>query len=119
MRNCTKIVKDMGKRSKWEFKKIEKFQGKVIRIINVLPLNATVEKQVYEIDILKLKDFIMLQNILFVKLPEKGTQFFWGRGGVGGGGGSCDPHRNYSFIIIYHMKKSSISNLELLLIKFA
>ena len=50
-----------------EFKKIEKLQEKAIRIISFLPLNATVEKQMYEMNILKLKDFIMLQNILFVK----------------------------------------------------
>ena len=47
-------------------KKIEKFQGKAIRIINFLPLNAPVEKQKYEMNILKLQDFIMLWNILFV-----------------------------------------------------
>ena len=40
---------------------------KAIRIINFLPLNAPVENQMYEMNILKLKDFIMLQNILFVK----------------------------------------------------
>ena len=50
-----------------EFKKIEKLQEKAIRIISFLPLNAPVEKQIYEMNILKLKDFIMLQNILFVK----------------------------------------------------
>ena len=50
-----------------EFKKIEKLQEKAIRIISFLPLNATVEKQMYEMNILKLKDFIMLQNIVFVK----------------------------------------------------
>ena len=50
-----------------EFKKIEKHQEKAIRIVNFLPLNAPVEKQIYEMNILKLKDFIMLQNILFVK----------------------------------------------------
>ena len=47
-----------GQDQKEEFKKIEKFQEKAIRIINFLSLNAPVEK---------LKDFIMLQNILFVK----------------------------------------------------
>ena len=50
-----------------EFKKIEKLQEKAIRIINFLPLNAPVAKQIYEMNILKLKDFIMPQNILFVK----------------------------------------------------
>ena len=46
---------------------MEKLQGKAIRIINLLPLNALVEKQKYEMNILKLKDFIVLQNIVFVK----------------------------------------------------
>ena len=50
-----------------DFKKIEKLQGKAIRIINVLPINTLVEKQKYEMNILKLHDFIMLRNILFVK----------------------------------------------------
>ena len=50
-----------------EFKKIEKLQEKSLRIINLLPLNTPVEKQMYEMNILKLKDFITLQNILFVK----------------------------------------------------
>ena len=50
-----------------EFKKIEKLQEKAIRIINFIPLNPPVEKQIYEMNILKLKAFIMLQNILFVK----------------------------------------------------
>ena len=49
------------------FKKIEKLQGKAIRIINFRHLNAPVDKQKYELNILKLKDFIMLRNILFVK----------------------------------------------------
>ena len=49
-----------------DFKKIEKLQGKAIIIINFLPLNAPVEKQKYEMNILKLQDFIMLWNILFV-----------------------------------------------------
>ena len=42
------------------FKKIEKLQGKAIRITNFLPLNAPVEKQKYEMNILKLQDFIIL-----------------------------------------------------------
>ena len=50
-----------------DFKKIGKLQGKTIRIINFLPLNAPVDKQKYEINILKLRDFIMLWNVLFVK----------------------------------------------------
>ena len=50
-----------------EFKKVEKLQEKAIKIIIFLPLNVPVEKQMYEMNILKLKDFIMLQNIVFVK----------------------------------------------------
>ena len=50
-----------------DFKKIEKLQGKAIRITNFLPFNAAVEKQKYEMSIVKLQDFIMLPNILFVK----------------------------------------------------
>ena len=50
-----------------DFKKLEKLQGKAIWIINFLPLNAPVEKQNYQMNILKLKHFIMLRNILFVK----------------------------------------------------
>ena len=50
-----------------DFKKIKKLQGKAIRIINFLSLNAPVEKQNYEMNIIKLKDFIMLRNVLFVK----------------------------------------------------
>ena len=45
-----------------EFKKIEKLQEKPIKIINFLPLNALIEKQMYEMNILKLKDFIMLHS---------------------------------------------------------
>ena len=61
-----------------EFKKIEKLQEKTVRIISFLPLNATVEKQMYKTNILKLKDFIILQNILFVKdcLTENGLGSF-------------------------------------------
>ena len=36
-------------------KNIEKLQEKAIRIINFFPLNVTVEKQIYEMSILKLK----------------------------------------------------------------
>ena len=39
-----------------EFKKVEKLQEKAIRIISFLPY-ATVEKLMYEMNILKLKDF--------------------------------------------------------------
>ena len=47
--------------------KIEKLQEKAIRIINFLPLNATVEKQMHEMNIIKLKDFIMLHLISICK----------------------------------------------------
>ena len=57
----------MGEDQNEEFKKIEKLQENAIRIINFLPLNPPVEKQIYEMNILKLKAFIMLQNILFVR----------------------------------------------------
>ena len=50
-----------------DFKKIENLQEKSIKAINFLRLNAPVEKQKYETNILKLKDFIMFQNILFAK----------------------------------------------------
>ena len=46
-----------------EFKKIEK----TIRTINFVPLIDPVEKQMYKMNILKLQDFVMLQNILLVK----------------------------------------------------
>ena len=46
---------------------IEKLQEKALRIIHFLPLTAPVEKQMYKINILKLKDFIILENILSVK----------------------------------------------------
>ena len=57
----------MGTRSNEEFKKTEKLQEKAIRIINFFHLNPQVEKQMYEMNILKLKDLIMLQSIFFVK----------------------------------------------------
>ena len=50
-----------------EFKKIiETLQEKAIRIINFLPNNAPVSKEMHKLRILKLKDFITLQNVLFV-----------------------------------------------------
>ena len=57
----------LGQDQNEEFKKIEKLPEKAITIISFLRLNATVEKQMHEMKILKLKDFFMLQNILFVK----------------------------------------------------
>ena len=56
-----------------EFKKMEKLQEKAIRIINFLPLNAPVEKQMYEINIQKEKYFVMLQNFLFVNTVQVKT----------------------------------------------
>ena len=50
-----------------DFKKLEKLREKAIRITNFLPLNAAVEKRKYEMNIVRLQDFIMLPNILFVK----------------------------------------------------
>ena len=50
-----------------DFKKIGKLQEKTIRIINIHPLKAPVENQKYQVNILKLKDFVMLRNTLFVK----------------------------------------------------
>ena len=41
-------------------------QEKAIRIIKFLPNNAPVSKEMHKLKILKLKDFITLQNILFV-----------------------------------------------------
>ena len=52
--------------SKKKKKKKEILQEKAIRIINFLPNNAPVSKEMHKLRILKLKDFITLQNILFV-----------------------------------------------------
>ena len=49
-----------------EFKKIETLQEKAIRIIKFLPNNAPVSKEMHKLRILKQKDVIRLQNILFV-----------------------------------------------------
>ena len=49
-----------------EFKKIETLEDKAIRIINFLPNNAPVSKEMHQLRILKLKDFITLQNVRFV-----------------------------------------------------
>ena len=46
-------------------KKIETLQEKAIRIIKFLPNNPPVSKEMHKLRILKLKDFITLQNILF------------------------------------------------------
>ena len=59
-----------------KFKKIEKLQEKAIKIIKFLPNDAP--KTMKELKILKLKDFITLQNILFVKdsLTNEGMTSF-------------------------------------------
>ena len=49
-----------------EFKKIKTLQEKAVKIINFLPNSAPVSKEMHKLKILKLKDFITLQNILFV-----------------------------------------------------
>ena len=49
-----------------ELKKIETLREKAIRIIKFLPNNAPVSKEMHKLRILKLKDFIILQNVLFV-----------------------------------------------------
>ena len=61
-----------------EFKKIEKLQEKAIKIIKFLPNDAPMTKTMKELKILKLKDFLTLQNILFVKdsLTNKGITSF-------------------------------------------
>ena len=67
-----------------ELKKIETLQEKAIRIIKFLPNNAPVSKEVHKLRILKLKDFITLQNILFVydcleeeRMESFNTTFKW------------------------------------------
>ena len=57
----------MGTKSKSRIQEDIKLQEKAKKVIYFLPLNVPVEKQMYEINMLKLKDFIMIQNILFVK----------------------------------------------------
>ena len=47
--------------------KLKFYKKKVKRTIDFLPVNASVEKRMYEINKLTRKDFIMLQIILFVK----------------------------------------------------
>ena len=46
--------------------KIETLQEKAIRIIKFLPNNAPASKEMHKLRILKLKDFITLQNKLLV-----------------------------------------------------
>ena len=53
-------------------------QEKAIRIIKFIPNNAPVSKELHKLRILKLKDFITLQNVLFVYycLEEEITKSF-------------------------------------------
>ena len=61
--SCGDNTKALNSKKK---KKKEMLQEKAIRIINFLPNNAPVSKEMHKLRILKLKDFITLQNILFV-----------------------------------------------------
>ena len=56
-----------GQNQNEKFKKTGKLQEKAISIINFFPLNTPIEKQMNEMYILKLQDFIKLQNVLLVK----------------------------------------------------
>ena len=49
-----------------EFRKIENLEEKAIRITKFLPNNAPVFKEMHKLKILKVKDFITIQNILFI-----------------------------------------------------
>ena len=49
--------------------KIEKLQEKTIQIIKFLPNNAQVLKEMHKLKIIKLKDFITLQNTCYKWLP--------------------------------------------------
>ena len=49
-----------------EFQKLARLQEKAVIIIKFLPNNAPVSKEMHILKILKLKDFITHQNILFV-----------------------------------------------------
>ena len=61
--SCGDNTKALNSKKK---KKKEILQEKAIRIINFLPNNAPVSKEMHKLRILKLKDFITLQNVLFV-----------------------------------------------------
>ena len=64
------------------FRKIENLQDKALRIINFLPNNCPISGTYKKLNILKLKDFITLQNALFVKrclekeIPSPFQNFF-------------------------------------------
>ena len=62
--------------------KLSKLQDKAMRIINFLPPRSPVNKTYNDSKILKLKDFVLLQNVLFVKdgishsLPNTFSRYF-------------------------------------------
>ena len=64
------------------FRKIENLQDKALRIINFLPNNCPLSGTYEKLNILKLCDFIRLQNVLFVKkclegeIPSPFKNFF-------------------------------------------
>ena len=58
----------MGARSRLRIHQDRKTSKKVIRIINFISLNGPVEKLMHVMNILKQKDFIILQIILFMKV---------------------------------------------------
>ena len=89
-----------------EFKKIEKLQEKAIRMINFLSLNATVKKQMYEMNILKLKEFIMLEKILFVKDCFSGNVL-----------GSFNDKFHPSKLQLNHTKRSSTYQLKVITLR--
>lgn len=60
------VVKSEAKRVT-EFKIIGKLQEKAIRIMKFFSDDASVTKEMKELKILKLKDFVTFQNILCVK----------------------------------------------------
>ena len=61
------------------FQEIEKLQGKAVRIINFLPKGVSVKEAYSTLKILKMRDFISLQNALLVKdvFEEKIPIFFY------------------------------------------
>ena len=69
---------DMRTITRHWIQKIEKLQEKTIQIIKFLPNNAQVLKEMHRLKIIKLKDFITLQNILVINdyLEEKWLKSF-------------------------------------------
>ena len=62
-----------------EFKIIEKLHEKAIKIINLLPNNAPILKEMHKLKVPKLKHFITLQNMLFINdcLEEERMKSFY------------------------------------------